>query len=106
MESRNEAILQGIIDGTDSSEFPAPQSRVEALLLQVLDKINQGGGGGGGGTSDYTQLSNKPSINSVTLTGNKSLSDLGIASTWVGTAVEYAALAPDYDPDTLYFIRE
>ena len=32
---------------------------------------------GGGGTSDYTQLTNKPQINSVTLTGNKSLSDIG-----------------------------
>lgn len=33
---------------------------------------------GGSGTSDYTDLSNKPSINSITLTGNKSLNDLGI----------------------------
>lgn len=32
----------------------------------------------GGGTDDYSQLSNKPQINSVTLNGNKSLSDLGI----------------------------
>ena len=32
---------------------------------------------GGGGTSDYTQLTNKPQINSVELTGNKSLSDIG-----------------------------
>lgn len=31
----------------------------------------------GGGTSDYTQLTNKPQINSVELTGNKSLSDIG-----------------------------
>ena len=31
-----------------------------------------------GGTSDYTELSNKPQINSITLTGNKSLNDLGI----------------------------
>ena len=30
------------------------------------------------GTSDYTDLSNKPSINGVTLTGNKSSEDLGI----------------------------
>lgn len=37
-------------------------------------------GGGSGGTSDYTDLDNKPQINSVTLTGNKSLSDLGIAA--------------------------
>ena len=35
--------------------------------------------GGGGGTSDYSQLSNKPQINSVELSGNKSLHDLGIA---------------------------
>lgn len=34
--------------------------------------------GGGGGTSDYTDLTNKPQINSVTLSGNKSLADLGI----------------------------
>ena len=32
------------------------------------------------GTTDYTQLTNKPQINSVELNGNKSLADLGIAS--------------------------
>jgi len=31
-------------------------------------------------TTSYTDLDNKPSINNVTLSGNKSLSDLGIAS--------------------------
>lgn len=31
-----------------------------------------------GGTSDYNDLTNKPSINGVELSGNKSLSDLGI----------------------------
>lgn len=31
---------------------------------------------GGSGTTDYTELSNKPSINDVTLTGNKTSSDL------------------------------
>jgi hypothetical protein len=34
--------------------------------------------GGGSGTSDYTDLTNKPSINSVELSGNKTTSDLGI----------------------------
>lgn len=34
--------------------------------------------GGSGGTTDYSDLSNKPSINNVTLSGNKSSSDLGI----------------------------
>ena len=37
-------------------------------------------GGGGGGTSDYTELSNKPSINSTTLSGDKTSSDLGLAA--------------------------
>lgn len=40
--------------------------------------VNQSGGGGG--TSDYDDLDNKPSINGVTLSGNKSLSDLSIPS--------------------------
>lgn len=35
-------------------------------------------GGGSSGTSDYTDLSNKPSINSVTLAGNKTSHDLGL----------------------------
>lgn len=38
-------------------------------------------GNSGGGTSDYTDLTNKPSINSVTLSGNKTASDLSLAST-------------------------
>ena len=33
---------------------------------------------GGGGTGNYNDLSNKPQINNVTLSGNKSLDDLGI----------------------------
>lgn len=33
----------------------------------------------GGGTSDYTDLTNKPKINGVTLAGNKSLSEIGAA---------------------------
>lgn len=38
------------------------------------------GSGGGGGTSDYLDLDNKPSINNVELTGNKTASDLGLAT--------------------------
>lgn len=34
----------------------------------------------GGGTEDYTDLDNKPSIAGVTLSGNKTLEDLGIAA--------------------------
>ena len=35
-------------------------------------------GGGSGGTSDYTDLTNKPKINSNTLSGNKTGSQLGL----------------------------
>lgn len=35
-------------------------------------------GGGGGGTSDYQDLSNKPKINNVILTGNKTTEELGL----------------------------
>ena len=38
------------------------------------------GGGGGGGTTNYNSLSNKPQINSVTLSGDKTSEDLGLAS--------------------------
>lgn len=37
-------------------------------------------GGGSGGTSDYSALENKPSINNVTLSGNKTSADLGLVS--------------------------
>lgn len=39
-----------------------------------------GGGGGEGGTSDYNELTNKPSINGSQLRGDKTLEQLGIAS--------------------------
>lgn len=35
--------------------------------------------GGGGGVTDYDQLTSRPQINSTTLTGDKSSSDLGLA---------------------------
>ena len=43
----------------------------------LLGLIKANSGGGGGGTTDYEDLNNKPQIGGVTLSGNKSLSDLG-----------------------------
>lgn len=45
-----------------------------------LDNGELSATGGSGGTSDYNDLENQPSINNITLVGNKSLSDLGIAA--------------------------
>lgn len=51
----------------------------EVDLVPLIKKINAGGGGGGG-TSDYSDLLNKPSIESHTLQGNLSASELGLAT--------------------------
>jgi len=59
---------------------------MDALSILALG-VAQAGGGGGGGTSDYSDLSNKPQINNVTLSGNKSLSDLGIPTYTAGDNV-------------------
>lgn len=50
--------------------------------------IRSHGGGGGGGSSNYNNLSNKPQINGVELSGNKTASDLGIGGATVTTLYE------------------
>lgn len=49
---------------------------LETLLLAK----KQSGGGGSGGTSNYNQLTNLPKINGVTLQGNKTAEEYGLAS--------------------------
>lgn len=68
---------------TDKPSIPSALADLtdDATHRTVTDaekaKWNQGGGGGG--TSDYLELSNKPKINGVTLAGDKSAEDLGLA---------------------------
>ena len=70
-QSRNEAILKATIDGT---EYTAPpQSRIEDLLVELKTAIEEGGGGS---VTSYNSLTNKPSINEVTLSGDKSTEDI------------------------------
>lgn len=44
----------------------------------ILNSKIEEGGSGTGGTTNYNNLQNKPKINNVELTGNKTLEDLGI----------------------------
>ena len=44
----------------------------------IIDFRGNTGGGGGSGTTNYNELSNKPQINNVTLSGNVSSDQLGI----------------------------
>ena len=76
---------KGIVN-TDSEDYTyrlwtTPTSTFDITIIFDNSNVASGGsGGGGGGTSDYTDLVNKPSINNVTLVGNKTLSDLGIVN--------------------------
>lgn len=80
-------VNNGEFNGQDGAD--AKINGVNTLTIQEGQNINitqsgsvmtisssGGGGGGGGGTSDYTDLSNKPSVNGVTLNGNKTSNDL------------------------------
>jgi len=48
----------------------------DEILLGLINKNK----GGGGGTTNYNDLSNQPQINGETLSGNKTASDLGLAT--------------------------
>ena len=82
--------------GDTGSQGPAGQNGKDAKINGVNTltltagqniTLNQSGNtleisstGGSGGTSDYADLSNKPKINNVELSGNKTTSDLGLFS--------------------------
>lgn len=51
---------------------------IDTREIATAKIVMVGGNGGGGGTSNYNQLNNKPSINGVTLQGNKTSADLNI----------------------------
>ena len=127
----NHTVVQTTITPTGVSTYTSYHSYQEQLVSGTNIKTINGesilGEGnleisGGGGTTDYTQLTNKPQINSVELSGNKSLSDLGIQpagnyieagtgtqpqvhTVLVVTQSEYDAISSK-DPNTQYLIVE
>jgi hypothetical protein len=60
--------------------------------MYVLE--DTGGSGGGGGTTDYSELTDKPTINGVELDGNKTSSDLGVATSQQGVKADTAYQKP------------
>lgn len=73
---RREAFLSAIVNGEGSGSLPEPICREEVFLKQIAEN----GVGGGSGTTNYTALTNKPQINGVELSGNKTAADLGLES--------------------------
>lgn len=65
-------------------------SRVSGTWVVMGKSGGGGGGGGGGGSSDYNDLSNKPSINGNTLRGNKTAEQLGLRTAAAQDAIDAA----------------
>lgn len=78
-------------DGEDGEDGVSPTVTFTTITgghtMTVTDKDHPSGqsinimdGSGGGGTTDYDDLIDKPSINNVTLSGNKTAAQLGLAA--------------------------
>lgn len=88
--------IQGEKGDTGAAGADAKINGVNTLTVEAGENISISQSGStmtisstGGGTTDYSNLSNKPKINSVELNGNKSLSDLGVQETLVsGTNIK------------------
>ena len=59
-------------------KFIAGQEPAISHLEKIIALYGSGSGSGTGGTTNYNALLNKPSINGVELSGNKTLAQLGI----------------------------
>ena len=84
-------VMDGVdgTDGTDGEDGFSPTITVTDISgghrLTITDvngtqTVDVMDGTGGGGTSDYADLTNKPSINGVTLSGNKTAADLSLGT--------------------------
>lgn len=75
-------LLGNPIDVTNEAykNMPAIPNKVlmpDGTIAKLTDILGSGGGGTGG-TTDYNTLTNKPQINGVELSGNKTSEDLGL----------------------------
>lgn len=112
---------ESIVNPSDTELYLVPDDTDDKLALKQ-DVLTPGTGitivdnvisSTGGGTTNYTDLSNKPQIGGVELSGNKTLSALGIAPStalggmtlWKGTTTQYNAITTK-SANTLYIITE
>lgn len=79
-----QTVYTEFIEGNYPNDEEVAAFELEITPVQIVS------GGGGGGTSDYNALTNRPQINGVTLSGNKTAADLRFAS--VATSGSYSDL--------------
>ena len=86
------ADLGYIVDNIINAESTNPVQN--AVIAAALSNLS------------YNNLSNKPSINNVTLTGNTTLKQLGLNAIWVGTSAEFEIDKDTIANGTLIFITD
>jgi hypothetical protein len=72
-----EAVSESTYNIDSFSAMSGRMIREDGSAINIADEIANGNIGGGGETSDYNALKNKPKINGVELSGEKSLEDIG-----------------------------
>lgn len=77
-----EAVSESTYNIDSFSAMSGRMIREDGSVINIADEIANGniGGGGGTGTTNYNNLSNKPKINGVELSGNKTSADLDISA--------------------------
>lgn len=68
---------------TAANKIPTPAGSADAGKFVAVNSAGDGyelRTGGGGGTTDYNTLENKPSLNGVTMEGDKTAEDYGLAT--------------------------
>lgn len=71
-EDRTENYFFKLATGSYAEAPEPPESRIDKYLVYLIEH------GGGGGTGNYNDLTGKPEINGITLSGNKSAEQLGL----------------------------
>lgn len=75
-----EAVSESTYNIDSFSAMSGRMIREDGSVINIADEIANGNIGGGGGTSDYNALSNKPKINGVEVSGNKTSADYKISA--------------------------
>ena len=86
---------------SSASNLPYDNSDTSLSATTVQDAIDELADGVG--AIDYDNLSDKPQVNGVTLSGDKDSQDLGVV--WQGTQAQYDAITTK-DANTVYFITD
>ena len=78
-----EAVSEPTYNIDSFSAMSGRMIREDGSVINIADLIADGkipGGGGAGGTTNYNDLQNKPTLNGVTIEGDKTSEDYGIES--------------------------